>query len=177
MKNELEELSLTIEPEYSERCASRWTRSAGPRGADRAPEGDHLAKPLRHRSRRWQLKAASSASTAFTRVKRQKIELEQVYDFIALGSPEHQDCYGVLGIIHQTWSPVPGRIRTSSQCPGRTATIAPHPLSANQAPRSRSRSDHGNAPDGGGRVAAHWKYKEGRVGDQRDDRYFGWMRN
>src|SRR5258706_3340795 len=25
-------------------------------------------------------------------------------------------------------------------------------------------------------IAAHWKYKEGRVGDQRDERYFKWMR-
>src|SRR5439155_9626633 len=25
-------------------------------------------------------------------------------------------------------------------------------------------------------IAAHWKYKEGRVGDQRDERYFLWMR-
>ena len=25
-------------------------------------------------------------------------------------------------------------------------------------------------------IAAHWKYKEGRVGDQRDERYFQWMR-
>src|SRR5262249_50726671 len=26
-------------------------------------------------------------------------------------------------------------------------------------------------------IAAHWKYKEGRVGDQRDERYFQWMRH
>src|SRR5947208_9603011 len=25
-------------------------------------------------------------------------------------------------------------------------------------------------------IAAHWKYKEGRVGDHRDERYFTWMR-
>jgi GTP pyrophosphokinase len=25
-------------------------------------------------------------------------------------------------------------------------------------------------------IAAHWKYKEGRVGDQKDERYFQWMR-
>ena len=25
-------------------------------------------------------------------------------------------------------------------------------------------------------IAAHWKYKEGRIGDHRDERYFQWMR-
>src|SRR5260221_740400 len=44
---------------------------------------------------------------------RQKIELEQVYDFIALRiiTEGVKDCYAALGIIHQTWSPVPGRIK------------------------------------------------------------------
>ena len=32
---------------------------------------------------------------------------------------------------------------------------------------------HRRAEEG---IAAHWKYKEGRVGDQRDERYFQWMR-
>ena len=32
---------------------------------------------------------------------------------------------------------------------------------------------HQQAEEG---IAAHWKYKEGRVGDQRDERYFQWMR-
>jgi len=32
---------------------------------------------------------------------------------------------------------------------------------------------HRHAEEG---IAAHWKYKEGRVGDQRDERYFQWMR-
>jgi GTP pyrophosphokinase len=48
-------------------------------------------------------------------------------------------------------------------------------------------SDHGfpfRGPDSqprrcttrGEGIAAHWKYKEGRVGDHRDERYFQWMR-
>src|SRR5216683_1026842 len=47
------------------------------------------------------------------KLKRQKIELEQVYDFIALRIVTEgvKDCYATLGIIHQTWSPVPGRIK------------------------------------------------------------------
>src|SRR4029079_10250783 len=47
------------------------------------------------------------------KLKKQRIELDQVYDFIALRiiTPSIKDCYAVLGIIHQTWSPVPGRIK------------------------------------------------------------------
>jgi GTP pyrophosphokinase len=37
----------------------------------------------------------------------------------------------------------------------------------------RTIEQHRRAEEG---IAAHWKYKEGRVGDQRDDRYFQWMR-
>src|SRR5918993_1107072 len=47
------------------------------------------------------------------KLKRQKIDLDQVYDFMALRIVVHsiKDCYAALGIIHQTWSPVPGRIK------------------------------------------------------------------
>ncbi|MGH9143212.1 MAG: RelA/SpoT family protein, partial [Vicinamibacterales bacterium] len=37
----------------------------------------------------------------------------------------------------------------------------------------RTMEQHRRAEEG---IAAHWKYKEGRLGDQRDDRYFQWMR-
>ena len=47
------------------------------------------------------------------KLKRQKIDLERVYDFVALRVTTQtvKDCYAALGIIHQTWSPVPGRIK------------------------------------------------------------------
>src|SRR6185295_12579402 len=47
------------------------------------------------------------------KLRRQKIDLNQVYDFIALRivTESVKDCYAALGIIHQTWSPVPGRIK------------------------------------------------------------------
>src|SRR5262249_51011273 len=47
------------------------------------------------------------------KLKKQRIELDQVYDFIAirLVTQTVKDCYAALGIIHQTWSPVPGRIK------------------------------------------------------------------
>ena len=47
------------------------------------------------------------------KIKRQRISLEQVYDLIALRgiAESERDCYAALGIIHQTWSPVPGRFK------------------------------------------------------------------
>src|SRR4249920_990395 len=47
------------------------------------------------------------------KLKRQKIDLERVYDFVAIRviTQSVKDCYAALGIIHQTWSPVPGRIK------------------------------------------------------------------
>ena len=114
------------------------------------------------------------------KLKRQKIELEQVYDFIALRivTDGVKDCYAALGIIHQTWSPVPGRIKDFIAMPRpngyqslHTSVISEHGMPFEV--QIRTIEMHRRAEEG---IAAHWKYKEGRVGDQRDERYFQWMR-
>jgi GTP pyrophosphokinase len=115
------------------------------------------------------------------KLKRQRIELDQVYDFVALRviAEGVKDCYAALGIIHQTWSPVPGRIKDFIAMPHRngyqslhTSVISEHGMPFEV--QIRSIDMHRRAEDG---IAAHWKYKEGRVGDRRDDRYFQWIRH
>ncbi len=114
------------------------------------------------------------------KLKRQKIELQQVYDFIALRIVTEgvKDCYAALGIIHQTWSPVPGRIKDFIAMPRpngyqslHTSVISEHGMPFEV--QIRTEEMHRMAEEG---VAAHWKYKEGRIGDHRDERYFQWMR-
>src|SRR5439155_3324655 len=114
------------------------------------------------------------------KLKRQKIDLDRVYDFVALRviTPSIKDCYAALGIIHQTWSPVPGRIKDFIAMPRpngyqslHTSVISEHGLPFEV--QIRTIEMHRMAEEG---IAAHWKYKEGRVGDQRDERYFQWMR-
>src|SRR5229473_3277756 len=114
------------------------------------------------------------------KLKRQKIELEQVYDFIALRivTGSVKDCYATLGIIHQTWSPVPGRIKDFIAMPRpngyqslHTSVISEHGMPFEV--QIRTEEMHRHAEEG---IAAHWKYKEGRIGDHRDERYFQWMR-
>jgi guanosine-3',5'-bis(diphosphate) 3'-pyrophosphohydrolase len=114
------------------------------------------------------------------KLKRQRIELEQVYDFIALRivTGTVKDCYAALGIIHQTWSPVPGRIKDFIAMPRPNAYQSLHTsvISEHGTPfevQIRTMEMHRMAEEG---IAAHWKYKEGRVGDHKDERYFLWMR-
>jgi GTP pyrophosphokinase len=47
------------------------------------------------------------------KLKRKAMDIEQMYDIVALRVivPTIDDCYRVLGIIHSTWRPLPGRIK------------------------------------------------------------------
>jgi len=114
------------------------------------------------------------------KLKRQKIELDQVYDLVALRivTQSVKDCYGALGIIHQTWSPVPGRIKDFIAMPRPNGYQSLHTsvISDRGLPfevQIRTADMHRIAEEG---IAAHWKYKEGRVGAGRDEQYFVWLR-
>ena len=114
------------------------------------------------------------------KLKKQRIELDQVYDFVALRiiTSSVKDCYAALGIIHQTWSPVPGRIKDFIAMPRPNGYQSLHTsvishLGMPFEVQIRTLEMHRMAEEG---VAAHWKYKEGRTGDHRDERYFQWMR-
>jgi len=114
------------------------------------------------------------------KLKRQKIELDQVYDFVAIRivTPSVKDCYAALGIIHQAWSPVPGRIKDFIAMPRPNGYQSLHTsvISDRGVPfevQIRTEDMHRRAEEG---IAAHWKYKEGRVGAGRDEQYFQWMR-
>jgi len=114
------------------------------------------------------------------KLKRQKIDLDQVYDLVALRivTQSVKDCYAALGIIHQTWSPVPGRIKDfiAMSRPNGYQSLHTSVVSERGFPfevQIRSAEMHRIAEEG---IAAHWKYKEGRIGANRDEQYFIWLR-
>ena len=183
LKNELEELSFRyLEPQSYEALRARVEAKR------RAAEGliEQLKATIERKLRDQgvplieiddRIKCLWSISQ---KLKRQKIEVEQVYDFIALRivTQSVRDCYAALGIIHQTWSPVPGRIKDFIAMPRpngyqslHTSVISEHgtPFEV----QIRTQEMHRMAEEG---IASHWKYKEGRVGGHKDERYFQWMR-
>src|ERR671918_660562 len=183
VKNELEELAFKyLEPKAYESLRSRVEARR------RAAEGmiEQLKKTISAKLAEAQVPVLTIDGrikrlfSIHQKLKRQKIDLEQVYDLVALRivTQSVKDCYAALGIIHQTWSPVPGRIKDFIAMPRpngyqslHTSVISEHGFPFEV--QIRTEEMHRRAEEG---IAAHWKYKEGRVGDHRDERYFQWMR-
>lgn len=111
------------------------------------------------------------------KLKRQKIGLDQVYDLVAarvITPDDIRHCYGALGLIHNLWQPVPNLIKDWIATPRENLYQSLHTsvISSSGQPfevQIRTEGMHQIAEEG---VAAHWKYKEGKVGAHDDDNAF-----
>src|SRR5215212_182728 len=107
------------------------------------------------------------------KLRQQKITLDQVYDLVAariITPNEVRHCYAALGVVHNNWKPVPGRIKDWIATPRDNLYQSLHTSVIGSNVQSfevqiRTEEMHQIAEEG---VAAHWKYKEGKRG-ARDD--------
>ncbi len=113
------------------------------------------------------------------KLARQRITVDQVYDLFAMRiiTQSVQDCYAVLGIIHNLWRPVPGRIKDFIAMPRPNFYQSLHTsvIAENGTPfelQIRTEEMHKIAEEG---IAAHWKYKDGPV-SARDEQRLSWLR-
>ena len=138
---------------------------------------------------RDKLKEAAITAKVESRIKRfysihkklvrQHIDVNQVYDLYAMRiiTRSVQDCYAVLGIIHNVWRPVPGRIKDFIAMPRPNFYQSLHTsvITEEGTPfevQIRTEEMHKMAEEG---IAAHWKYKDGPVSAQ-DEQRLAWLR-
>jgi GTP diphosphokinase / guanosine-3',5'-bis(diphosphate) 3'-diphosphatase len=118
-------------------------------------------------------------SSIHKKLQRQRIGVDQVYDLFAMRvvTRSLQDCYAVLGIIHNLWRPVPGRIKDFIAMPRPNFYQSLHTsvITEDGTPfeiQIRTEEMHKMAEEG---IAAHWKYKDGPVSAQ-DEQRLAWLR-
>ena len=119
--------------------------------------------------------------SVFQKLRRQKITVDQVYDLMALRilTDSVKNCYAALGVIHNRWRPIPGRIKDFIAIPRpnlyqslHTSVVGPQGQTFEV--QIRTEEMHRIAEEG---IAAHWKYKEGRKGPAADDQRIAWLRH
>src|SRR6184192_2411855 len=154
----------------------------------RRKKGEQFLSSVEH-VLRDKLKEAGITANVESRIKRlysihkkllkQRISVDQVYDLYAMRviTRSVQDCYAVLGIVHNLWRPVPGRIKDFIAMPRPNLYQSLHTSVITEEGTSfeiqiRTEEMHRMAEEG---IAAHWKYKDGPVSAQ-DEQRLAWLR-
>ncbi|MBP3910694.1 bifunctional (p)ppGpp synthetase/guanosine-3',5'-bis(diphosphate) 3'-pyrophosphohydrolase [Zhenhengia yiwuensis] len=110
--------------------------------------------------------------------------LDQIYDLFAVRAIVHnvKDCYGVLGIIHELYTPIPGRFKDYIAMPKSNMYQSLHTtlMGSEGTPfeiQIRTEEMHRTAEYG---IAAHWKYKDGNhteaVGSAKAEEKLAWLK-
>ncbi len=117
----------------------------------------------------------------YKKMKNKGLTLDQIYDLSAVRVivKNIKECYTVLGSLHERWKPIPGRIKDyiATPKPNKYQSLHTTVMTNYGQPfeiQIRTEEMHKVAEFG---IAAHWKYKEGKTGENSDfENRLAWLR-
>lgn len=117
----------------------------------------------------------------YKKMLKQGKDIDEIYDKIAIRVvvDDVRDCYGVLGIIHTMWKPLPGRFKDYIATPKPNLYQSLHTTLIGKGGEPfevqiRTEEMHRTAEYG---IAAHWRYKEDiNPKDKKFDEKLSWLR-
>jgi GTP diphosphokinase / guanosine-3',5'-bis(diphosphate) 3'-diphosphatase len=117
----------------------------------------------------------------YQKMQRQRITFEQVPDVLGLRilTDTKANCYGILGLIHSLWTPIPGRFKDYIGVPKSNMYQSLHttvigPKGERVEFQIRTEEMNRIAEEG---IASHWKYKERGDFDEKSSKYISWLRD
>jgi GTP pyrophosphokinase len=118
----------------------------------------------------------------YKKMQSRNIDYEQLYDVLAFRVIVESvaECYGVLGLVHSLWKPIPGRFKDFIAMPKTNNYQSLHttvigPGGERIEIQIRTREMHLVAERG---IAAHWKYKErGKAAEESEFQQVNWLKD
>ncbi len=184
LKGELEDLAFKVlDPDNYHMVAARLAKER----QERETFINHVTEILDREIENIALSAEISGRpkhvySIFEKMKRTQKGFDEIYDLMAIRVlvDSIKDCYGVLGVVHSLWKPIPGRFKDYIAMPKGNGYQSLHTtvISHTGEPMEiqiRTFEMHQTSEFG---VAAHWRYKEGAQSsrDAQFDEKFAWVR-
>ena len=182
VKSELEDLSFRyLEQQIYYDLASKVAKKKQERESDAEKVQEIILSKLKEHDIKGDVSGRSKhLYSIFRKMESRNVDIDQIYDLIAIRVlvEDIRACYEVLGIIHSTWKPVPGRFKDYIAMPKGNMYQSLHttvigPFAERMEVQIRTMEMHRVAEAG---IAAHWKYKEGKGYDEKEVKRFAWLR-
>ena len=182
IKSELEDLSFRyLEPQIYYDLASKVTKKKKERESYVEEVRKIIADKLVEHDIKGEVYGRSKhLYSIWRKMQNRSVDIDQIYDLIAIRVMVNdiRECYEVLGLVHSTWKPIPGRFKDYIAMPKGNMYQSLHTTvigldGERMEVQIRTSEMHRVAEAG---IAAHWKYKEGKGYDEKEVKRFAWLR-